>query len=287
MKFVAAAAALGLAGAGLTVAPRGVEHAGLLGLPTELSGEREAAMAGLASAERDYHRALVDYSARVRERRLGAVQRDLEAQGYRCVPARVIDVEMTEERQRIHVDRGHGQGVSPGAVAVVFRGLVGLVIEARLNVSEVVLLTDPHAGVPVSAWPPGSRTTEPEADKAEDDEGAEEGDEEEGEDPAGSESETAPQPARGAALGGCGPGLLLLTYLDGPVAPGSEVVTSGEGTLYPADLRVGEVVGHPISDERDQPAKALVGTWVDWAAVREVVLAIPPASSSETKEASR
>jgi hypothetical protein len=96
---------------------------------------------------------------------------------------------------------------------------------------------------------------------------------EEGED-AGPESQAAgPVIARGAVLGGQRPGTVILKYLDRPVVPGSEVLTSGEGLIYPAGLRVGQVIGHPSVADRSQEAYAIVSTYVDWPSVREVVLA--------------
>jgi cell shape-determining protein MreC len=279
---------LGAVAAGFAATPRmapgaAVSRAGLLGLPTELMPERDAAREELASAARDYHRAMIDYSARVRWRQLRARQRALEAEGYTCVPARVIQVEMTEGRQRVRVACGAQQGIQPGTIAVAFRGLVGIVNEVGPSVSEVVLLTDPQAGVPVIACPPGVAPKEPPArgtlearrdsDNDEDERDAAEADEQ-------AESAPGPAVARGAVVGSSSPGVLVLKYLDGPVVPGSEVRTSGEGVLYPPNLPVGQVIGHPTDGERGQPASALVSTYVDWPSVREVVLAKPPAGKA-------
>ncbi len=256
-----------------------VERAGLLGLPTELVPERDTAAQGLALAQRDYHRAQIDYSSHVRWRRLGAVQRQLEAEGYVCKPARVVEVRMVPGgEQRVLVSCGAKDGIRPGAVAVAFRGLVGLVNRVSQSTCEVVLLTDPLSGVPVAAYPPGTgpgAASKPERSTPGD--AARERDERDEEEPA-TESETrptGPQPARGAVRGDPkqAPGTLVLTYLDDAVVPDAEVYTSGEGTIYPAGLRVGQVIGHPTAGERGQPAYALVSAYVDWPSVREVVLA--------------
>jgi cell shape-determining protein MreC len=273
---------LGAVAAGFAASPRvapgtAVTRAGFLGLPTELMPERDAAREALSSTECDYHSAMIDYAARVRWRQLRAAQRQLEAEGYVCVPARVIQVEMTEERQRVRVACGWQQGIRPGTIAVAFRGLVGIVNEVGPFVSEVVLLTDPQAGVPVIACPPGAEVKEPPVSGRAEAPGNNErptGDDEDAtQDEKAAESEPGPSVARGAVVGSSSPGVLVLKYLDGAVVPGSEVRTSGEGVLYPAGLRVGQVIGHPTEGERGQPASALVSTYVDWPSVREVILA--------------
>jgi cell shape-determining protein MreC len=277
---------LGLVGsvaAGLTAVTgtRTLTHAGFLGLSTELVSERDAAAQSLAEAQRDYHRSMIDYSSRVRWRRLGAVQRQLESQGFTCKPARVVEVIMDATQQRVRVSCGTKDGIKPGTIAVAFRGVVGMVDQVWPDMCEVVLLTDRQSGVPVAAYPPGTEpraTTRPRADaKPADRKRADaerpRGDTGEGAEAAPESQPTGPSIARGAVLGGQRPGTVILKYLDKPVVPGSEVLTSGEGSIYPPGLRVGQVIGHPSVGDRSQEAYAIVSTYVDWPSVREVVLA--------------
>lgn len=270
---------LGLVGsvaAGMTAVTgsRSLAHAGFLGLSTELVSERDHAAQSLADAQRDYHRAMIDYSSRVRWRRLGAVQRQLESQGFTCKPARVVEVTMNATEQRVRVSCGTKDGIRPGAIAVAFRGVVGLVDQVWPEMCEIVLLTDRQSGVPVAAYPPGAepRAAKPQRPDGKSPERAEAGTEE-GEDAEAESQAPGPTIARGAVLGGQRPGTVILKYLDRPVVPGSEVLTSGEGLIYPAGLRVGQVIGHPSVGDRSQEAYAIVSTYVDWPSVREVVLA--------------
>jgi cell shape-determining protein MreC len=258
VALLAAWAGLQLAG-GLGSAPGdtgklgGPATAGVFGIPTERVAERSARAEDLLDARSALHTAVLAYSSEVRPRRLAALDEQLRGEGLYCVPARVTDVRTGGGAERMRLSAGAAQGVVREAMALDFRGLVGLVVRVERDSCEVMLLTDPLCAVPVAAVPEESWT--PPA--------------------AGSPGVRTP---RGAVVGGYPSGLLRLTYLEGDEAPtpGALVVTSGQGTIYPAGFQVGRVVGHPVASERLVSPYADVKPSMDWTSLREVVLACRP-----------
>ncbi len=268
--FAAAAALLAILGAFGGVlndapAPEGAGGplaAGLLGIPTERVEARDAAAQELLAAELDAHIAVLEYGAQVRIRRLASVMEELTADGFRCVPARVEDVDLAGDTRRLVVSAGYAQGIPENAVAIsFFKSLAGLVIDVHSERSEVLLVTDPASAVPAMVREPVPVPRTDEDDDAGD-------------------AATVPPGVRGAVLGGQGsigtaPELLRFTYIEGTgnVLPDQVLVTSGDGDLYPQGLPIGRVIGNPVTMESLAPPYADVRPIAYTGALREVILA--------------
>jgi rod shape-determining protein MreC len=137
--------------------------------------------------------------------------------------ARVIGASADSASQTIYVDRGERDGIRRNMGVITADGVVGKVIEAFANTSQVLLLTDKDSGV--GAMLADSRIQSP--------------------------------------VGGTGEPLLAMKYVanDDTVKTGERVVTSGMDRIFPRDLPVGTVAevkaGNPFKQIRIRPAANL------------------------------
>jgi rod shape-determining protein MreC len=147
-------------------------------------------------------------------------------QAHKDVPmltARVIGASADSASQTIYLDRGERDGIKRNMGVITPDGVVGKVIEAYANTTQVLLLTDKESGV--GAMLADSRIQSP--------------------------------------VGGTGEPLLSMKYVptDDTVNVGDSVVTSGKDRIFPPDLPVGTVVeskpGNPFRQIRIRPAARL------------------------------
>lgn len=139
------------------------------------------------------------------------------------IGARVIGAGAGAASQTIDLDRGERDGVKKNMGVITPDGVVGKVVEAYANTSQVLLLTDKDSGV--GAMLADSRIQGP--------------------------------------VGGTGEPLLVMKYVanDDNVNIGQRVVTSGTDRIFPKDLPVGSVAevksGNPFKQIRVRPAASL------------------------------
>ena len=139
------------------------------------------------------------------------------------VGARVIGASAGAASQTIELDRGERDGIRRNMGVITPDGVVGKVIEAFPNTSQVLLVTDKESGV--GAMLADSRAQHP--------------------------------------VGGSGEPLLSLKYVpnDDTVNIGDRVITSGMDRIFPRDLPVGTIAqikaGNPFKQIRIKPAANL------------------------------
>src|SRR5215475_9208403 len=139
------------------------------------------------------------------------------------VAARVIGGSAGTASQTIELDRGEHDGIRRNMGVISPDGVVGKIIEAYPNTSQVLLLTDKDSGV-------GAKIVESHIQ---------------------------------SPVGGAGEPLLAMKYVanDDTVAMGQHVVTSGMDRIFPRDLPVGTVAqikdGNPFKQIRLKPAANL------------------------------
>jgi rod shape-determining protein MreC len=192
----------------------------------EREAELEAALADAREAE----------AAACREQGLHAAYSDAARE---ALLAHVIGLGSDGWSSYVTLDRGEGDGVNVGDVAVARAGVVGQVYAVTGRTARVVPLTDPASGVAVRV----QRTRDV------------------------------------GVLRGLGDWRCELRYLepDAEVLPGDEIVTSGTGGVFPGGLRVGAVtsVGSDphSSGRRASVEPAAEARWI------EEVLVVPGVSS--------
>ncbi|WP_128253460.1 rod shape-determining protein MreC [Falsirhodobacter deserti] len=110
-------------------------------------------------------------------------------------------------RQSVLLNVGSRDGIRDGWATMDGVGLVGRISGVGNQTSRVILLTDSSSRIPVMVQPSGQR----------------------------------------AILSGDNTGTPVLEFLEKPdlVRPGDRVVTSGDGSVFPSDLLVGEVAQRP------------------------------------------
>jgi rod shape-determining protein MreC len=139
------------------------------------------------------------------------------------IGARVIGASAGTASQTIDLDRGERDGIRRNMGVITPDGVVGKVVEAYQDTSQVLLLTDKDSGV--GAMLADSRIQSP--------------------------------------VGGTGEPLLVMKYVanDDTVNAGERVVTSGMDRIFPRDLPVGTVAeikaGNPFKMIRVRPAANL------------------------------
>ena len=137
--------------------------------------------------------------------------------------ARVIGTSADTASQTVYLDRGERDGIRRNMGVITPDGVVGKVIEAYRDTSQVLLLTDKDSGV--GAMLADSRIQSP--------------------------------------VGGAGEPLLAMKYVpdDDTVNIGDRVVTSGMDRIFPRELPVGTVTqikpGNPFKQIRIRPAANL------------------------------
>lgn len=144
-------------------------------------------------------------------------------QNVPMLAARVIGASADTASRTIYLDRGQREGIRRNMGVITPDGIVGKVIEAYRDTSQVLLLTDRDSGV--GAMLADSRIQSP--------------------------------------IGGSGEPLLTMKYVpnDDTVNAGEQVVTSGMDRIFPRDLPVGIVTdvkpGNPFKHIRVRPAANL------------------------------
>src|SRR5947207_9953665 len=139
------------------------------------------------------------------------------------IGARVIGTGAGTASLTIQLDRGERDGIRKNMGVITPDGVVGKVVEAYPNASQVLLLTDKESGV--GAMLADSRVQGP--------------------------------------VGGQGEPLLVMKYLpnDDEVNLGERVITSGMDRIFPRDLPVGTVTeikaGNPFKQIRVKPSATL------------------------------
>src|SRR5216117_484144 len=139
------------------------------------------------------------------------------------ITARVIGTGAGTASLMIQLDRGERDGIHKNMGVITPDGVVGKVVEAYPNASQVLLLTDKESGV--GAMLANSRIQSP--------------------------------------VGGQGEPLLVMKYVpnDDEVNLGERVITSGMDRIFPRDLPVGTVMeikaGNPFKQIRVKPAANL------------------------------
>jgi rod shape-determining protein MreC len=146
-----------------------------------------------------------------------------ENQKIPMLAARVIGTSADTASQTVYLDRGEKDGIRRNMGVITPDGVVGKIIEAYGDTSQVLLLTDKDSGV--GAMLAESRIQSP--------------------------------------VGGVGEPLLSMKYVptDDTVKVGERVVTSGMDRIFPRDIPVGTVAdvrpGNPFKQIRIQPAAKL------------------------------
>jgi rod shape-determining protein MreC len=139
------------------------------------------------------------------------------------IGARVIGASAGTASLTIELDRGERDGIRRNMGVITPDGVIGKVIEAYPNTSQVLLLTDKESGV--GAMLADSRIQSP--------------------------------------VGGLGEPLLSMKYVpnDDTVNVGDRVITSGMDRIFPRDLPVGTIAeikpGNPFKQIRIKPAADL------------------------------
>lgn len=149
------------------------------------------------------------------------------------VTGRVVSSEAGGLIQSLLIDLGSKQGIQPGMPVVTERGLVGRITDVYSNASRVLLLTDSNSSV--NGLLQNTRM-------------------------------------RGI-LHGRGNLPAVLDYLppDQPVLIGDIVVTSGEGSRFPAGIPIGQVVEVEKNDV-EMFQRAIVRTTVDFNSLETVLV---------------
>ena len=139
------------------------------------------------------------------------------------VAARVIGGSAGTASQTIELDRGEHDGIRKNMGVITPDGVVGKIIDAYPNTSQVLLLTDKESGVGAKLADSGIQSP----------------------------------------VGGLGEPLLAMKYFpnDDDVTVGARVVTSGMDRIFPRDLPVGTITevksGNPFKQIRIKPAANL------------------------------
>ncbi len=140
----------------------------LAGLPAKLSEtvrDDASTRARLAQDNEILRNALLISGARIARLQTAAAEnarlRGLlgaaEQGGLDVQLAPILDIALDPTRQRVVLDIGADQGVTPGQAAIEAGGLIGQVIEVRPTTATVLLLTDPDHAVPVAVSRNGIR----------------------------------------------------------------------------------------------------------------------------------
>lgn len=156
--------------------------------------------------------------------RLGALLHFRQSQAdVPMVAARVIGGGPSTASFTIQLDRGERDGIRKDMGVITPDGIVGKIIDAYPNTSQVLLLTDERSGVGAKLADSGIQSP----------------------------------------VGGFGEALLAMKYFpnDDDVSVGARVVTSGMDRIFPRDLPVGTIAevkaGNPFKQIRVKPAANL------------------------------
>lgn len=140
----------------------------LAGLPAKLGDtvrDDASTRSRLAEENKTLRNALLVSGARIARLQAAAAETErlrgllgaVEQGGLDVQLAPILDIALDPTRQRLVLDVGAEQGVTPGQPAIDAGGLVGQVIEVRPSTAIVLLLTDPDHAVPVAVSRNGIR----------------------------------------------------------------------------------------------------------------------------------
>ncbi len=120
----------------------------------------EAQNAALVKQNRDLSMRLMRLDALTRENaELRGLRETLPPVADHWMPAEVVDVELSNLRQRLLINRGAHNGVFRGQAVMDNYGLLGQTIRVGPWSSEVILISDPEHAVPVEIARTGVHTT--------------------------------------------------------------------------------------------------------------------------------
>ncbi|HEV2701544.1 MAG TPA: rod shape-determining protein MreC [Steroidobacteraceae bacterium] len=120
----------------------------------------ETQNAELLKQNRDLSMKLMRLDALTRENaELRGLRQTLPAVADHWMPAEVVDVELSNLRQRLLINRGAHNGVFRGQAVMDNYGLLGQTIRVGPWSSEVILISDPEHAVPVEIARTGVHTT--------------------------------------------------------------------------------------------------------------------------------
>lgn len=140
----------------------------LAGLPAKLGDtvrDDASTRSRLAEENKTLRNALLISGARIARLQASAAETErlrgllgaAEQGGLDVQLAPILDIALDPTRQRLVLDIGAEQGVTPGQPAIDAGGLIGQVIEVRPSTATVLLLTDPDHAVPVAVSRNGIR----------------------------------------------------------------------------------------------------------------------------------
>jgi rod shape-determining protein MreC len=146
--------------------------------------------------------------ARDENERLNGLLGLKEQSGYQIVPARVIARDPSEWFDSVMINRGSSSGIEKDMPVVTHEGIVGRIIGVSPVTAQVLLITDERAAAGAVVGQLGASQ------------------------------------AMGSVRGYGSNGLLDMRYVSGleTVKQGDLVVTTGQDSIYPAGLSVGQVV---------------------------------------------
>lgn len=165
----------------------------------------QAENARLRARQRDLELRSMRYEDLARENgELRGLRAALPPVAERWLPAEIVNVQLSNLRQRLLIDRGAANGVFKAQAVVDDRGLIGQTTHVGPWSAEVILITDPEHAVPVRIERTGLRTI---------------------------------------AVGAGDATFLALPYLpaNADIKEGDQLVTSGLGGVFPAGYPVARV----------------------------------------------
>jgi rod shape-determining protein MreC len=121
--------------------------------------ELEAENARLRSEERDLVLRSMRYEALARENgELRGLREALPPVAGRWLPAEIVNIQLSDLRQRLLLNRGAANGVFKGQAVLDDRGVIGQTTHVGPWSAEVILITDPEHALPVRIERTGLRT---------------------------------------------------------------------------------------------------------------------------------
>ena len=119
----------------------------------------EAENRALRTRLRDLELRSMRYDALAQENAaLIGLRNSLPPVAQRWLPAAIVNIQLDSLRQRVLIDRGSVNGVTPGQAVLDDHGVVGQTMHVGPWSAEVILITDPEHALPVQIARTGLRT---------------------------------------------------------------------------------------------------------------------------------